>query len=129
MRNPEPAKTTADDTGARMMLVVLCLVWGTTWPIIKIALTEIDPLSMRTCTYALGSLTLLAICLTKRRNLHVPDARAWAHIVAASMLNVVAFPLLTAFGQLATTTSRVRSSPTPCRSGPWCWPGCSSASG
>jgi drug/metabolite transporter (DMT)-like permease len=107
VRNPEPAKATTDDTGARVMLVVLCLIWGTTWPIIKIALTEIDPFSMRTCTYALGSLTLLAICLTKRRSLHVPDARAWAHIVAASMLNIVAFPLLTAFGQLATTTSRV----------------------
>jgi drug/metabolite transporter (DMT)-like permease len=89
------------------MLVVLCLIWGTTWPIIKIALTEIDPFSMRICTYALGTLTLAAFCLVTRRSVRIPNLRTWGHVFVASMLNVVPFPLLTAFGQLATTTSRV----------------------
>ena len=89
------------------MLVVLCLLWGTTWPIIKIALTEIDPFSMRFCTYALGALTLIVVCLVTRRNVRVPNLRTWGHVLAASMLNIVSFPLLTAFGQLVTTTSRV----------------------
>jgi drug/metabolite transporter (DMT)-like permease len=89
------------------MLAVLCLIWGTTWPTIKIALTEIDPFSMRTCTYALGTLTLAVFCFITRRSLRIPNLRTWGHVVAASMLNVVSFPLLTAFGQLATTTSRV----------------------
>jgi drug/metabolite transporter (DMT)-like permease len=85
----------------------LCLIWGTTWPIIKIALTEIDPLSMRTGTYALGTLTLAAVCVVTRRSFRIPNLRTWGHVFAASMLNIVAFPLLTAFGQMATTTSRV----------------------
>jgi drug/metabolite transporter (DMT)-like permease len=89
------------------MLVVLCLIWGTTWPIIKIALTEIDPFSMRTCTYALGTLTLIVFCLVGRRSIRIPNFRTWGHVFAASLLNIVSFPLLTAFGQLATTTSRV----------------------
>jgi drug/metabolite transporter (DMT)-like permease len=89
------------------MLVVLCLLWGTTWPVIKIALIEIDPFSMRFCTYALGALTLVAICVVSGRNVRIPNLRTWGHVFAASMLNIVSFPLLTAFGQIATTTSRV----------------------
>ena len=106
MRNPEPVKA-GTDTGARVMLVLLCLIWGTTWPIIRIALTEIDPFSMRTCAYALGTLTLAAVCLVTRRSVRIPNLRTFGHVFIASMLNVVSFPLLTAFGQLATTTSRV----------------------
>jgi drug/metabolite transporter (DMT)-like permease len=90
-----------------MMLVLLCLIWGTTWPIIKIALNEIDPFSMRSCTYVLGGLTLLAVCLVTRRSIHIPNLRTWGHVLIASTLNIVSFPLLTAFGQMATTTSRV----------------------
>jgi drug/metabolite transporter (DMT)-like permease len=109
VRNPEiaPGSAKSADTGARLMLVVLCLIWGTTWPVIKIALTEIEPFSMRTCTYALGALTLFLVCLVKRRSFRVPNLQAWTHVFVASMLNIVAFPLLTSFGQLATTTSRV----------------------
>jgi drug/metabolite transporter (DMT)-like permease len=108
VRSPEPVKApAAADTGARVMLVVLCLIWGTTWPTIKIALTKIDPLSMRTCTYAVGTLTLAVFCFVARRSVRIQNLRTWGHVFAASMLNVVSFPLLTAFGQIATTTSRV----------------------
>ena len=34
----------------RLMLVGLCLLWGVTWPLMKIALSDIPPLSMRTLT-------------------------------------------------------------------------------
>lgn len=109
MRNPEraPEPATTADARAKLMLVLLCLIWGTTWPVIRIALSEIEPFSMRTCTYALGTLTLFLVCLVKRRSFRIPHARAWTHVFIASTLNVVAFPLLTSFAQLATTTSRV----------------------
>jgi drug/metabolite transporter (DMT)-like permease len=95
------------DIGARVMLVVLCLVWGVTWPVIKLALDGIPPLSMRTCSLALGSATLCAVCLVQGRRFRVPDATAWAHITVASLLNVAAFTVLTSFAQIMTTTSRV----------------------
>ena len=89
------------------MLVVLCLIWGFTWPLMKIALNEIPPLSMRTATAGIGALALLAICLVGRRSLRIPTAKAWAHVVAASILNVVGFSLFSAFAQIAAATSRV----------------------
>jgi len=96
----------AGDIQAKLMLVALCLLWGVTWPAMKIALVEIPPLSMRTLTAAAGGLTLLAICLATRTRLRVP-ANAWAHVVAIACLNIGAFSLLTAYAQVAAATSRV----------------------
>ncbi len=89
------------------MLVALCLIWGLTWPAMKIALNEIPPFSMRTLTAGLGALTLVAICLVKRRSLRVPVGKAWVHVLIASILNIVGFSLFSAFAQIAAATSRV----------------------
>jgi len=96
----------AGDVRARLMLVALCALWGVTWPLMKIALAEIPPLSMRTLTAAAGMLTLLAICLATRTRLRVP-AKSWGHVVIIACLNIGAFSLLTAFAQMTAATSRV----------------------
>jgi drug/metabolite transporter (DMT)-like permease len=89
------------------MLVLLCFVWGVTWPVMRLALFEIPPFSMRTMSLALGALTLYLVCRIKRRSLRIPDAKAWAHVVIASLLNVVAFSVFGSFAQLTAATSRV----------------------
>ncbi len=109
MRDPDRVQKPAAsaDTEAKLMLVLLCLIWGLTWPVMKIALLEIPPLSMRAASAAFGALTLYLICLVKRRSFRIPTAKAWAHVVIAALLNVVGFSLLIAFAQLVTATSRV----------------------
>jgi drug/metabolite transporter (DMT)-like permease len=97
----------AGDIQARLMLVTLCLIWGLTWPMMKIALNEIPPFSMRTLTAGIGALVLIAICIVKRRSLRVPVGKAWVHVVVASLLNMVGFTVLSAFAQIAAATSRV----------------------
>jgi len=94
------------DTQARLMLLALCLLWGVTWPAMKIALADIPPLSMRTLTAAAGAISLLAICLATRTRLRVAPA-AWGHVVVIACLNIGAFSLLTAYAQMAAATSRV----------------------
>jgi drug/metabolite transporter (DMT)-like permease len=95
------------DVGARLMLVILCLIWGITWPVMKIALNEVPPLSMRASTAGIGAVTMLAICIVGRRSLRVPNAKTWVHVFVAALLNVVSFSVLSAFAQIATETSRV----------------------
>ena len=109
MRNPEPVSRPAGlgDVRARLMLVLLCVIWGTSWPIMKIALDGIPPVTMRTMSTALAALTLYLICRISGRSLRLPNAKAFAHVVVASLLNIVFFTLLIAFGQLAAATSRV----------------------
>jgi drug/metabolite transporter (DMT)-like permease len=95
------------DTQAKLMLVLLCCIWGVSWPIMKIALEQIPPFGMRASCSALGALTLYLICRARGRSLRIPTARIWLHIVIAAMLNIVGFTVLSAFAQLATSTSRV----------------------
>lgn len=109
MRNPDrvPNAASRADVGAQLMLVVLCLIWGVTWPLMRIALNEIPPFSMRTVTAALGALTLYVFCRVKGHSLWLRTAKARAHVVAAALLNVVAFSVLGSFAQLTAATSRV----------------------
>ena len=58
-RGPAGAAVGAGDVQARLMLVGVCLIWGVTWPVMRIALNEIPPLSMRASTAGIGTLTML----------------------------------------------------------------------
>lgn len=109
MRNPEPARdvAAAADPAARIMLVVLCLVWGVTWPILRIALSEVPPLTMRTFSTLCGGLMLFAVCLALRRDLRLPGTKGWAHVFVAALLNIAGFSVLSSFAQLGAATSRV----------------------
>lgn len=95
------------DPGARLMLIALCCVWGITWPIMRIALSEVPPFTMRTLSALVGGSMLFAVCFLKRRSLHVPGARGWAHVTIASLLNVASFSVFSTFAQLGAATSRV----------------------
>jgi drug/metabolite transporter (DMT)-like permease len=109
VRNFERAAATSShtDIGARVMLVFLSLIWGITWPVMRIALNEIPPVTMRATATVLGAVTYCLLCVAMRRRLRILSPKVWAHILVASLLNVVAFSLFSAFAQLAATTSRV----------------------
>ena len=89
------------------MLIALCCVWGTTWPIMRIALTQLPPFTMRTTSTLVGGLVLFAVCLAMRRSLRVRGAKDWAHVCVAALLNVASFSVFSTFAQLGAATSRV----------------------
>jgi drug/metabolite transporter (DMT)-like permease len=89
------------------MLVMMCLIWGITWPLMKVALDEIPPLSMRTLSCAFGAMTLFTISRVKRDSLRIPTLKTFGHLIAIALLNIVGFSLFTAFAQMAAATSRV----------------------
>jgi drug/metabolite transporter (DMT)-like permease len=89
------------------MLVALCLGWGVTWPIIRIALDEIPPLSFRVSTALIGAFTLIALVKLQGQSLRIANRSAWPHVFVAGILNVACFSLFSAFAQLHAATSRV----------------------
>lgn len=95
------------DVAARLMLVALGFIWGVTWPLMKVALMQIPPLTMRASSAGLGAVTLYLFCRATHRSLRIPSVRSFVHIVVAAFLNVVAFTLLSAFAQLSSSTGRV----------------------
>ena len=89
------------------MLVLLSIGWGVTWPIMKIALIEIPPLSMRMATAGIGTVILFLVGWLRRRSLLIPQGAARGHIAVGGVLNIVGFGLFSAFAQLSAATSRV----------------------
>lgn len=104
---PPPITQLSDSARARLLLVLLCLGWGTTWAAMRIALDEIPPFSMRLATLTLGAAVLLAFVRVQRRPLAIVNRRSWVHICFVSLFNIVAFSAFTPFAQLAADTSRV----------------------
>ena len=96
-----------DNIRAKLMLVLLCLLWGVNWPVMKIALQEIPPLSMRTISSAFGALTLLGICAMSRRRFRISSAKTWGHVCVISLLNIGFFSILSAYAQITAATTRV----------------------
>jgi drug/metabolite transporter (DMT)-like permease len=96
-----------DATKARLMLVLLSLGWGVTWPIMRLALEEIPPVSMRTGAAFFGAAVLFAFARLSGRDITIPPGVARVHIFVAGALNIVGFSLFSAFAQLNATTSRV----------------------
>ncbi len=63
----DPTAHDAADRSARLMLVGLSLAWGLTWPVLRIALDEMPPFSMRVITSLLGALFLFTLAGIQRR--------------------------------------------------------------
>lgn len=100
MRWSDPAK-------GRLLLILLILGWGVTWPLMRIALVEIPPFSMRVGNLFIGAATLVALALARGRRITIPDARTGLRLCGAALLNIVGFSIFTPFAQLAAATSRV----------------------
>lgn len=97
----------SENARARLLLVVLCIGWGTAWVTMRMALEEIPPFSMRLGTLSLGAAVLTGAALLQRRKLAVVHRRTWVHICMASLFNIVGFSVFTPFAQLSAETSRV----------------------
>jgi drug/metabolite transporter (DMT)-like permease len=102
-----PGRQGSSHGTARLMLVLLSIGWGFTWPMMKIALDEVPPLSMRVTTLGLGAATLALLVRLGGRPFALHDGKAIVHVCVAGILNVAAFALFTAFAQLNAMTSRV----------------------
>ena len=97
-----------DETAkAKLLLILLALVWGLSWPIMKIALDEIEVWTFRALGYSISTVSLFALIRLQGRSPAIPRGMPWLHVVVASMFNIVGFGLFSSFAQLAATTSRV----------------------
>jgi drug/metabolite transporter (DMT)-like permease len=81
------------------LLGTLTLVWGTNWPLFKIALDELPVLTFRAIVLVTASLVLLAIMLLRRESFAVPRGK-WPTLVAASAMNLFIWNIATSLAVL-----------------------------
>lgn len=91
--------------GRLAAVALLGLFWGLNWPAVKIILAEVPPLPLRAIGFSAGAFIMFALAALRQRCL-LPHRSEAIPILVAGTLNILAFNLFTAFGQLHLATSR-----------------------
>lgn len=102
---PQASRPARDNT-AILLLVLLSLAWGLSWPAIRIALDEVAPWTVRVVGYATGTLFMFAVVQLQGRKASLPPG-VYGHVIISAVLNILGFGLLTTFAQLHVMTARV----------------------
>ena len=78
------------------LLAGMTLGWGLSWPIMKIVLSELEPLRFRALTVASG-LTLFVIAAAQGQPLRVPPGQ-WPRLVLVSLFNITGWGICAMYG-------------------------------
>ncbi len=80
---------------SRWLLAVLVLVWGASWPVIKIGVTTVPPIWFACLRYVVGTACLIVI-VGLRRELTLPSRSDWKLIAVSGVLQMALYSALTA---------------------------------
>ena len=82
---------------AALPILVLALVWGCNWPVLKMGVTEMAPLTFRALTLPLAALGMLAVARLSGDSARVPRA-FWPHLCALALFNITGWNGFVLFG-------------------------------
>jgi drug/metabolite transporter (DMT)-like permease len=80
-----------------VVLAALWLIWGSAWPIMRIVFAELPVWQYRSVSAAFAALVLLGFARLVGGRIAVPR-RQWPALVAAAILNIAAWNVLTGYG-------------------------------
>src|SRR5262249_43209362 len=80
---------------ARWLLAVLVLIWGASWPVIKIGVTTIPPIWFACLRYVVGA-ACAGIVVALRGELTPPSRSDWKLIAVSGVLQMAVYSALTA---------------------------------
>jgi drug/metabolite transporter (DMT)-like permease len=79
------------------LLIITTFGWGANWPIMKIVLLHLPPLSFRGVCVLCGGLGILAVARVRGLDVSLPRDRIY-QIICLSLFNVVAWQVLSIYG-------------------------------
>jgi drug/metabolite transporter (DMT)-like permease len=80
-----------------LQIAILALVWGCNWPVLKLGVTELPPLTFRGATLAFAGLGLLLVSKFSGNSIRVPRALR-GKVIALALCNIAAWNALIVFG-------------------------------
>jgi drug/metabolite transporter (DMT)-like permease len=83
--------------GALIPVAVLTLVWGCNWPVLKLGVAEIAPLTFRSLTLPFSALGLLLVAHLSRESIRIPRA-LWGKVATLALFNIAGWNGLVLFG-------------------------------
>ena len=81
------------------LLGALTLVWGTNWPLFRIALDELPVFTFRTLVLSSAVIMLTTILLVRRESFAVPNGK-WPALILASAMNIGIWNIATSLAVL-----------------------------
>ena len=91
---PAPAQLTA---AALLPVAVLTLVWGCNWPVLKLGVSEIAPLTFRALTLPFAALGMFAVAALSGDALRIPRALR-GKVALLALFNITGWNALVLFG-------------------------------
>src|SRR6476469_7009341 len=93
-----PNTSTAHPTArAALPILVLTLVWGCNWPILKMGVTELAPLTFRSLTLPFAAIGMLLVARLSGDAIRVPRA-LWPRLVVLALFNIAGWNVFVLFG-------------------------------
>ena len=93
-----PPSAAASIPGRAFLAIgVLAVVWGCNWPLLKLGVTEIAPLTFRALTLGPAAIALLLLARASRHPLSVPRL-LWPKLLVLALLNITLWNALVLFG-------------------------------
>ena len=79
------------------LLAAIIIGWGTSWPFLKISLTEIPPWTFRGLIAPTAAIFIFLVGFISRQKIRVP-AGQWKPLILASLFNVMIWHIFSAWG-------------------------------
>ena len=79
------------------LVAILTLVWGCNWPVLKLGVTELAPLTFRGATLPFAALGLLLAARLSGDSIRIPREH-WGKVLALALFNIAAWNGLILFG-------------------------------
>jgi len=97
MSAPRPATLPAAPASSVLLVAILTLAWGCNWPVLKVGVTALAPLTFRASTLPFAALGLLLIAKLSGEPIGIPRAW-WGRVAALALFNITAWNVLIVFG-------------------------------
>ncbi|MGE5170536.1 MAG: DMT family transporter [Rudaea sp.] len=82
---------------AALPILVLTLVWGCNWPVLKMGVTELAPLTFRALTLPFAAMGLLLVTRLSGDSIRIPRA-LWPRVGALALFNIAGWNGFVLFG-------------------------------
>ena len=82
---------------AYVPMAILALIWGCNWPVLKLGVAELPPLTFRALTLPFAALGMLAVARLSGESIAIPRAW-WGRVAALAFFNIAGWNGLVLFG-------------------------------
>jgi drug/metabolite transporter (DMT)-like permease len=80
-----------------LQIVILALVWGCNWPVLKLGVSELAPLTFRAASLVFAGIGLLLVAKFSGHSIRIPRP-LWGKVAALAIFNIVGWNVLIVFG-------------------------------